>query len=179
MKGKSAVLVFGVLSLLILAFVFGSTFSDKKVQIDLAEQFDNYAVRDSLNSPYFWNRWIWNFEDPSAKIEFLKNDSGIADGIVRKSKLTGKSGFKVLYSDDDSLVYELVTDDQRFVERGAFYFYGEPDGLKLKWKNEIDFTRNVLARYKSYWTDYKTIFEQYQLSQLRSLDSLVYEKTNK
>lgn len=178
MKGKSAILFFGVISLLILVFVFGSTFSDKKVQIDLAEQFRNDIVRDSLNSPYFWNKWVWNYDDPTAKIEYLKVDSGEGAGVVRKSRMTGKSGFKILSSNDDSLVYELVTDDQRFVERGVFYFYGESDGIKVKWINEIDFTRNVLARYKSYWTDYKSVFEKYQLDQLKSLDSLVYEKAN-
>lgn len=177
MKGKTAIVVFGVLSVIILVFVLGSTFSEKKVDVFVSKEYRDVRIVDSLNSPHFWNRWVWNYEDKSAKIEYLDIKKGKGAGVVRKSSLTGKSGFKIMESSSDSLVYELVTDDQRFVERGTMYFKYSEDKLYVKWYNEIDFTRNVLARYKSYWSDYKTTFEKYQLNQLEVLDSLVYEKT--
>jgi hypothetical protein len=178
MKGKSAIVIFGVVSVVILFFVLGSTFSDQIIEVKIKKMYANSSLRDSLNSPHFWNKWVWNFDDPSSKVEYFKVESGKGAGLVRKSGRSGKSGFKILASNSDSLTYELVTDDQRFVEKGVFYFKSSEDSTQLIWKNEIDFTRNILARYKSYWTDYSKVFESYQTLQLENLDSLLNEKVN-
>lgn len=178
MKGKSAIVIFGVVSVIILFFVLGATFSDQVIEVKIKKSYAKSSVRDSLNSPQFWNKWIWNFDDPSSKVEYFKVKSGKGSGLVRKSGRSGKSGFKILSSNNDSLTYELVTDDQRFVERGVFYFKIADDSTLVVWENEIDFTRNILARYKSYWTDYSNAFESYQALQLENLDSLLYEKVD-
>lgn len=172
MKGAKALLVIGVSSVLLLLIVVGSVFSPSLIeinnQIDL--NISKTKLLDSLQSVTFWEDWIWEQQDPSLEIEYLIDEKG----MVWKSNYEGKGGFKIVeIKGDSSISYELVTDNQKFIEHGRLVLKGGENETTLYLKTKVDFSTNIRARYMSYFNDYNQMFSNLQKSQLERLKILM------
>lgn len=172
MKGAKALLVIGVSSVLLLLIVVGSVFSPSLIeinnQIDL--NISKTKLLDSLQSVTFWEDWIWEQQDPSLEIEYLIDEKG----MVWKSNYEGKGGFKIVeIKGDSSISYELVTDNQKFIEHGRLVLEGGENETTLYLKTKVDFSTNIRARYMSYFNDYNQMFSNLQKSQLERLKILM------
>lgn len=173
MKGSKAIVIIGVGSLLLLFVVIGSVFSPSLIEINNQADLkvNKSQLFDSLKSVSFWESWIWEEKDPSLEIEHL---SGNEKGMVWKSDYEGKGGFKIIEIEGDSAInYELVTDNQTFIEHGRIVLKGDENQTEITLKTKVDFSTNIRARYMSYFNDYNEMFSNYQKSQLERLNKLL------
>ena len=116
--------------------------SDSTIQVKVQSKNLPSHVKDSLASARFWYNWIWPVKDQSMKVEFFIEGH---EGFVTKSTQGGKGGFKILSVESDSLVYQVISDNQQFVESGVIRFHGDSLQTSFEWESQIDFSANILA----------------------------------
>lgn len=172
--GRKSLVIIGVFSLIILLFVFGSTFAQSVVstenKIELSLPHDQ--VFSQLHSLEFWKKWNWERPDETLEIEKIEGENG----ILWKSDYEGKGGLKIMEVLGDTLIrYELVTDNQNFVEHGEIKVFEKEMGCDIIWKSKIDFSTNVRAKYLSFLKDYQKLFEGYHDHQLNRIETILNE----
>lgn len=126
-----------------------------------------------LSTSENWKDWL--FYVPKDEIKYIQNGPQDGEGAGFKwfSPKEGDGVIEIKHVHENSITYELVTDNGRFRERGIFLMKENEGKTTVIWQDTLDVSTNLFARWAANSNAFAKRINEKNLSTLVKIDSLL------
>lgn len=126
-----------------------------------------------LSTSENWKNWL--FYVPKNELEYIQNgpEKGDGSGFKWFNTQEGDGVLEIKKVLENSIAYELVTDDGNFRERGVFLIDGNDTNTVVIWQDTLDVSTNLFARWAADNEGFSDRINKKNLSTLHKIDSLM------
>ncbi len=180
MGNKAAIALFGMSGLLVLFATYASLLPDvleSKAQVEIRT--DKESAIQYLSSASDWDDWL--FPESVKKMDDWKTLSAgkaSGEGSVIKwfSEAMGDGGLEIKSIDDNKIVFERISDNNAFRDRGYLSFQETESGLLISMLDSLDISTNFIARYEAQNEAYMKMIDSSNLEVLTRLKLILEAK---
>lgn len=152
MGNKAAIALFAVSGVLILFSVYASLLpavleSRTSIQVNAPkDKIINYLGKASR-----WEEWLFSDQTKAKEWRVMTTGKDSAVGSVLKwfSKTEGDGALEIKRMHPSELMFERITDNNAFQDRGYLKFTSTSYGTKIEFLDSLDISTNFIARYNA------------------------------
>lgn len=141
-KGPVILIGFSILLLIFMAWV--STLPDiialENQVVFSSESNTGNKVQSALSSAENWKTRL--FLNPDSKVRFMP----LKDGFKWFSDEEGDGALALSQKENDTISYQLITDNGQFRNRGVYFFDSSNGETTLTWRDTLDVSTSFFAR---------------------------------
>lgn len=176
MKQKAPIFIV-VVSLVIGAFMLLVATLPKTVNIqsEINSKNSKEEILSYLSTSENWKDWL--FYIPKTEIRYIQNGplQGKGAGFKWFHENEGDGVIEIVDVKADRVVYQLVTDNGQYRDKGSF-FLKESDGkTTIVWQDTLDVSTNLYARWAANSESFGVRLGNKNLGTLKKIDSLIIE----
>ena len=150
MQNRSAIAMFTMSGVLLLFATFASLLPDvieSKSSVLISE--NKSTVTKYLSTAKNWESWMFSDADKDSSWRVITSGEEEGVGSVLKwfSDLIGDGALEVKKVEDNIVVFERITDNNAYSDRGYIRITELENGVKLDWIDSLDISRSFMARY--------------------------------
>lgn len=177
MRNKSAIALFGMSGLLVLFATYASLLPDviaSKAEIEIkassteiitflkkAENWADFAFADEVKHNGKW------------RIMLSGKESGEGSVLKWFSDKIGDGGLEIKRVNADTLIFERISDNNAFRDRGYFSFAQNDSVTKVSFLDSLDLSTNFMARYEAQDDTYLPKIDSNNLEMLKRLKTVI------
>lgn len=150
MQNRSAMAMFIISGFLLLFATYASLLPDVlESNSSVVVATSKSKVVEYLSTAKNWENWI--FKDTNKDNSWRVLTSGVekGEGSVLKwfSELIGDGALEVKKVENDIIIFERISDNNLYRDRGYIRINEFEGGVKLDWTDSLDVSTNFMARY--------------------------------
>jgi hypothetical protein len=150
MQNRSAIAMFTMSGILLLFATFASLLPDvleskSSVLISTSKS----SITDYLSTAKNWEGWMFDQSEKDDSWRTLTSGEEQGEGSVLKwfSKIIGDGALEVKSIKNDLIVFERITDNNAYRDRGYLTITEVENGVRLDWIDSLDISTSFMARY--------------------------------
>jgi len=145
------------------------------VELESKHNFSNSKkeIIGYLSTSENWKDWL--FLVPKSEVKYIQNGPQQGEGAGFKwfNTREGDGVIEIKRVRENSITYELVTDNGQFRERGSFVLNENNKGVVVVWQDTLDVSTNIFARWAANSEGFAKRINEKNLSTLVKIDSLL------
>lgn len=150
MQNRSAIAMFTMSGVLLLFATFASLLPDvieSNSSVLISE--NKSTVTKYLSTAKNWESWMFSDADKDSSWRVITSGKEEGVGSVLKwfSDLIGDGALEVKKVENNIVVFERITDNNAYSDRGYIRITELENGVKLNWIDSLDISRSFMARY--------------------------------
>lgn len=180
MGNKAVIALFGMSGLLILFATYASLLPDvleSKSQMEIKT--DKTSLINYLSNASDWDEWLFpesvkNMDDWKTLSAGKTNGEGSV--IKWFSEAMGDGGLEIKSIDSTKIVFERISDNNAFRDRGYLKFQETGNGVLVSLLDSLDISTNFIARYEAQDETYLSIIDSSNAEVLKRLKLIIESK---
>jgi hypothetical protein len=152
MQNRSAIAMFTMSGILLLFATFASLLPDVlESKSSVVIRSDKTAVVDFLSTAKNWEVWMFNQSEKDDSWRILTAGEDKGEGSVLKwfSNIIGDGALEIKKVENDLIVFERITDNNAYRDRGYIAITEVEQGVKVDWIDSLDISTSFMARYNA------------------------------
>lgn len=179
MGNKSSVAMFTLSGILILFAAYASLLPDViECKSSIVVKTNKASAIDYLSTSENWKHWLFeeNTNDKSWRILTSGPEKGVGSVLKWLSDEIGDGGLELKKITDSQIIFERITDNNAFRDRGYINFSELEDGIKIEWIDSLDVSTSFMARYAAQEETYVDRIDSVNLVSLNQLKTKLEAK---
>lgn len=180
MGNKSSVAMFTLSGILILFATYASLLPDViECKSSVVVNTDKTSAIDYLSNSENWKYWLFeeNTNDDSWRVLTSGPKKGVGSVLKWLSDEIGDGGLEIKKITKNQIVFERITDNNAFRDRGYINFSDSDEGgVKIEWIDSLDVSTSFMARYAAQEETYVHRIDSVNLVSLNQLKSKLEAK---
>lgn len=150
MQNRSTIAMFIMSGILLLFATFASLLPDVLASnSSVVIKANKTEVIDYLSTANNWASWMFNKSEKDDSWRTLTSGEDKGEGSVLKwfSEIIGDGGLEIKRISENEIVFERITDNNAYRDRGYLTITEVPEGVKVNWLDSLDISTSFMARY--------------------------------
>ena len=150
MQNRSTFAMFTMSGILLLFATFASLLPDvlesnSSVIINVKKE----KVIDYLSAANNWGVWMFDRSDKDDSWRTLTSGEikGVGSTVKWFSSVIGDGGLEIKKISDEIIIFERITDNNAYRDRGYLTFKEIAEGIEVKWLDSLDISTSFMARF--------------------------------
>lgn len=132
-----------------------------------------------LSQTEYWKTLFFSAPDSSRRFLQIGNKRGVNSGFKWFSKWEGDGAFHLKLITEDSVFFEMITDNGQFREKGKLYFQQKDSLIKVVWIDSLDISTSLFSRIAAKKEGFTKRMEVQNTEVLKNLDKIVLDAKNR